>query len=116
MNAALEEDRHLVFKVSSGKGKVGLLTFEVHAGLSTQPLEERPHHLCTAEALEAGADVLVVPLQSADLQDSVQKKQEVVGTQVVRLRVQQFRLTACSFPHQATGVGGTQTLSAQLCF
>lgn len=55
------------------------LTFDFHAGLSTQPLEERPHHFCTAETLEAAADVLVVPLQSADLQDSMEKKQEVFG-------------------------------------
>lgn len=50
------------------------LTFEVilrAAAFSAQPLEERAHHLGTAEALEAGTHVLVVPLQSADLEDPV---------------------------------------------
>lgn len=55
--------------------KIGPLTFDVSlraAVVSAQPLEERSHHLGAAEALEAGADVLVVPLQSPDLEDPVQ--------------------------------------------
>ena len=38
--------------------------------LSTQPLEERSHHLGAAEALETCSNIFVVPLQSTDLQDS----------------------------------------------
>lgn len=38
---------------------------------SAQPFEERSHHLGTPEALEAGTDVFVVPLQGTDLEDPV---------------------------------------------
>lgn len=49
---------------------VGLRVTVVH----TQPLKQRSHHFGTAEALESGPNVLVVPFQSADLQDSWKKK------------------------------------------
>lgn len=53
------------------------LTFSVSltvAVVSAQPLEQRTHHFGAAEALEAGPDVLMVPFQSADLQDSGDRK------------------------------------------
>lgn len=118
------EASHFFFKSTPGK-EFGLLTFEVLAGLSAQPLEERSHHLCTAEALEAGADVLVVPLQSTGLQDPVEKKQGWLGNTrqatikicvavaAGKRRFQQFGPNARSFPHQATGVSVRQTLSTR---
>lgn len=39
--------------------------------LCAQPLEERSHHFGTAETLETGTDVLMVPLQCTDLEDPV---------------------------------------------
>ncbi len=54
--------------------KTGLLTFKVilrATAFSTQPLEERSHHLGTTEALEAGTNVFVVPLQSTNLENPV---------------------------------------------
>lgn len=72
------EESHFFFNRHLERN-VWLLTFEVLAGASAQPLEERSHHLGAAEALEAGADVLVVPLQGADLQDPVEKKKGWLG-------------------------------------
>lgn len=54
--------------------KIGLLTFKVilrATVFSAQPLEERSHDLGTAEALEAGPNIFVVPLQSTNLEDPV---------------------------------------------
>ena len=54
--------------LTSGRLTSGLLTSGLAqgTGLSAQPLEQRPHHLGTAEALEARTHVHVVPLQRAD--------------------------------------------------
>lgn len=53
------------------------LTFSVGLRVtvvSAQPLKQRSHHFGAAEALEPGPNVLVVPFQSADLQDPGKKK------------------------------------------
>lgn len=53
------------------------LTFGVGlgvTGVSAQPLKQRSHHFGAAEALEPGPNVLVVPFQSADLQDPGKRK------------------------------------------
>lgn len=53
------------------------LTFSVGlgvTGVSAQPLKQRSHHFGAAEALEPGPNVLVVPFQSADLQDPGKRK------------------------------------------
>lgn len=50
----------------------GALTCGVAVGAAVfpaQPLKQRSHHLGTAEALESGPDVLMVPLQRTDLQN-----------------------------------------------
>lgn len=44
------------------------------AAFSVEPPEEGTHHLGAAEALETGTDVLMVPLQSTDLEYSVSEK------------------------------------------
>lgn len=54
-----------------------MLTFSISLSVtvvSAQPLKQRSHHFGTAEALESGPNVLVVPFQSADLQDSGKRK------------------------------------------
>lgn len=53
------------------------LTFNVGLRVtvvSAQPLKQRSHHLGTAEALEAGPNILVVPFQSPNLEDPGKKK------------------------------------------
>lgn len=42
--------------------------------VAAQPLKQRSHHFGAAEALEPGPNVLVVPFQSADLQDPGRRK------------------------------------------
>lgn len=56
---------------------IDTLTFSISltvAVVSARPLEQRPHHFGAAEALEAGPNVLMVPFQSADLEDSGDRK------------------------------------------
>lgn len=69
---------------NTNKTDGGPLTSEVTlraAVFSAQPPKQRPHHLGTAKTLETGTDVLVVPLQSADLENPLRRKQRVVNKQ-----------------------------------
>lgn len=57
-----------------------VLTSQVTLGgaeIATQPLVERAHNLGTAKALETGAHILMVPLQSANLEDPGEREGEL---------------------------------------